>query len=168
MINKFLLAVGVVLATATVTKKVLNMSTEKQIYSGLIAAGMSSPLALCVLAQSKVETSVHGIPFMNRQFIMNNNPWGYSYVKGNSLQVVGGGGKHPEDAGVYAKYDSLDNAIKDIVGYYKRHIAHYSNVSDLQGYVAGIISSKYQTGNPDNYLKGLKKYYKSENEILNV
>lgn len=140
-------------------KVMSNNSQEQRIFNTLIASKISVGLALLIVAQSKHETAVAGVPFSSRQCLLNNNFFGYGYVVKNSFQVPGGGGKHKEDSGIYAKYDSLENSVKDVAGWYNRRSAAFSHVVTPADLAAALKQQKYFTDLEKNYLAGLTKFY---------
>ena len=146
----------------------LFMNAEQKVFTGLLTAGMRPALALLVTAQGKHETAVGGIPYLSHQYLINNNCFGYGYIPTSPYQVFGGGGKHPEDSGIYAKFLSVENSVKEQAAYYNRHKSTFANVSNPAQLVAALVAARYFTDPPKNYLSGVTKFYKTQKQILNV
>lgn len=138
-----------------------NLSHEKKIFTLAVNNGIPQPLALLIVAQAKHETAVNGVPFMSRQFLINNNAFGYGRVPGNKYQQEISGGKHPEDAGHYAKYSTVDNSIMDVIGWYQRRKNVFYNIDDHMSFSHQLKSSGYYTDNVKNYSAGVKKFYQT-------
>lgn len=132
-------------ATISIIKKLLDDST------------LSENLKVFVLAQSKHETAVVGVPFMSLQYITYNNAFGYGAVKNNKLQM-GISTQHPEDKTFYARYASLQNSVLDIVGYYNRRKALFVGVTTPEQFVNVLKSQNYFTDTTANYLRGIKHF----------
>lgn len=138
-----------------------NEGTEKKIFNVLQKEGIPDALALLVVAQSKHETAVAGVPYMSKQFLVNNNCFGYGFVPGNSLQLQDGG-KHPEDGGHYAKYSSIENSAKDIAGWYKRRKEIFFGITDSATFAQALKNAHYYTDAVANYAHGVKNFYQSK------
>ena len=143
----------------TIGKTLKNNSIEKTIFNLLIKSGIPAPLSLLIVAQAKHETAKGGIPFTSYSYFTRNNLFGYGFVSGNKLQS-GNGGKHPEDGGYYAKYDSIENSILDVAGWYKRRKAIFFPITDKAEFAQALKNAKYYTGPTAHYTAGLKKFYK--------
>jgi hypothetical protein len=155
-----IIMVGLALTALLTTKHFFDMSIEKRIFTRLVANGVTPALALLIVAQSKHETSMLGVPYTSHQFISNNNAFGYGYVQGNRFQV-GAGGKHPEDGGVYAKYASLENCVDDISGWYNRRKSQFAMVTTPLALATSLKLSSYYTGTLAGYTAGLTHFYKT-------
>lgn len=153
------LSFGVIALLLVVFKVVRNMSHSKLIYTRLIKAGLPAKLALLIVAQSKHETAMKGVPFMSRQFLVNNNGFGYGKVAGNSLQIPGGGGSHPEDGGVYAKYATFANSIDDVAGWYKRRKNTFFAITEISAFASALKANSFFTAPTTQYVSGLKNFY---------
>jgi hypothetical protein len=135
------------------------MSHERLIFDRCRKAGFSNFLAKAIVAQSKHETAIHGVPYMSRQFIVNNNAFGYGRIKGDPDQI-GDGGLHGEgDGGHYAKYQSLDKCMNDVIQWYTKRIHTFSAVNDLTGFANGLKNYHYYTAPVSEYANGLNHYY---------
>jgi hypothetical protein len=156
-----IIAVVVVVLILIFVKVKQVLTVEKKIFSLLIDGGLPPGLALLVVAQSKHETALGGVPYTSRQYLVNNNCFGYGYVPGGSYQVAGGGGKHPEDSGVYAKYVDIDHSVLDIVGYYTRRSQVFFKITNTQEFGNALKLQGYYTDSPVNYVAGLNHFYKS-------
>lgn len=152
--------IGAGIALALSFKHIRNMSHAKQIFDGLKENGIPERLALLIVAQSKHETTVGGVAYMSKQFIVNNNAFGYGHVPGNPLQI-GSGGMHPEDSGVYAKYKDLAHCIDDISGWYTRRKATFFNITDTNTFANKLKGSGYYTDSVLNYSAGVKRNFQS-------
>ena len=157
--NRDLLLAGFVGAVLIVlTKSARNLSHEKLILKTCVDNGIPYALALLIVAQSKHETALNGVPYLSKQLLINNNAFGYGRVVGNTLQI-GSGGKHPEDAGVYAKYTTLNNSVLDVIGWYKRRKSTFFGVTDITTFANNLKFSKYFTDSAANYGAGVKHYF---------
>lgn len=152
-----------VLSIGTITvKKQKNTNIETLIFNLLISSGIPAPLSLLIVAQSKHETALGGVPFMSYSYFKRNNLFGYGYVKSSKYQS-GDGGAHPknEDNGHYAKYDTVENSILEIAAYYKRKKVLFFPIQDQSTFVAALKSVGYFSGTSTIYTAGVKKFYKS-------
>ncbi len=134
------------------------MSIEKQIYTRLKDAGFSESLALMIVAQSKYETSVAGVPYTSRVFLLNNNAFGYKYVKGNKWAT---NGTQSPEGNAYAKYATLDDCLSDIIGWYKRRFATFAGLTNLDAFANALKTAGYFGQTAKEYAAGARKFYKT-------
>jgi hypothetical protein len=113
------------------------------------------PLVLCnlIVAQSKHETG----NYTSRQFVFNNNAFGYGRILGDPDQI-GSGGKHPEDSGVYAKYESLDKCMNDIIQYYTKRKTMFFRVKTAAEFAQLLRDYRYYTDNVANYTRAIVRH----------
>jgi hypothetical protein len=153
--------VTLVIIIISFLKKRINMNTEKTIYTTLKGEGIPEILSLLIVAQTKHETSIGGVPYTSRQFLINNNIAGYGYVKGNKYQIMDGG-KHPEDGGHYAKYANIIDSAKDLAGWYKRRSNTFFRITDIHAFANALKTSGYYTDKVSNYENGVRRFYKTQ------
>lgn len=136
----------------------LSGAFEKQLYSSLKAANFPEILALMIVSQSKYETSVLGIPYKSRNFLINNNSFGYKYVKGNKFQLQGN--TSPE-GNAYAKYATLQDGINDIIRHYEKRKSTFFPLTDLAAFANALKTQEYFGQSASAYEKGCRVFYKT-------
>lgn len=160
------LVTGFLLLITILSKKKLDMDKEKAMYKQLKAAGFPEIMCLMIVAQSKFETSIKGVPFMSRQALVNNNYFGYGKVKGSKYQIADqDGGKHPEDSGIYAKYASLERSVADIIRHYKARLSTFSALTTCDAFANALKTQGYFTTGAKEYAAGMRKFYKTSIEV---
>lgn len=118
--------------------------------------GLPENLLKFIIAQSKYETSVKGIPYMSRNFIVNNNAFGYKFVKGNKWQIQGN--VSPEGDS-YAKYATQEDGINDIIRHYKKRLSSFVSVTTPQEFANVLKTQEYFGQTSDEYAKGVAHFY---------
>lgn len=157
MFSTLLFFVGVFLGFLLLKKKRTG-SIAVTIFNTLTGKGIPPHIAFLAVAQAKHETATAGVPFTSPLFLRANNAFGYGNVKGNSLQI-GPAGKHPEDSGVYAKYESVEKSAQDLAGYLNRRKGLWNTITTTDSYANFLKNQKYYTAPVSQYLGGLNKFY---------
>ena len=153
-----LLFIGVFLGYLLRKKGKVVGSISYRIYNTLTSKGIPVNIAFLAVAQAKHETAMKGIPFTSPLFLRANNAYGYGTVKNNPLQI-GTAGKHPEDSGVYAKYETVEKSAEDLAGYLKRRKHMWETITTPDSYATFLKNQKYFTGPLEHYISGLNKFY---------
>ncbi len=128
------------------------------IYATAFGEGMPANMCTLIVAQSKHETA----DFTSNAFIKNNNGFGYKYVPGGKYQS--GAGITSTEHDPYAKYDSLENSVKEICAWIRRREHEMKFPADLSSITtptqyATLLKQCGYFGDPvGNYIAGLTHY----------
>lgn len=130
------------------------------IYATAFADGMPAYLCSLIEAQAFHETD----SFTSHAFLLNNNCFGYKYVKGGKWQQGAGITSSEDDP--YAKYDSVANSVHELTSWIKRRQKDKRFPADLKEidstfeYASLLKECGYYGDEVGNYVTGLNYFLK--------
>lgn len=147
------------------------MNYDQRVYSEAVRLGMPSHIAKLIVAQAKHESSYKGKPYNSNVFLKNNNLNGYGWIgqKGASQGTIKPKSewKSNTEPTYYAKYDSIEGSVAEIVAYIKRRQTKGQFPKDLleidtpYKYASLLKQAKYYTDSLANYANGLTRQIKT-------
>ena len=111
--------------------------------------------------------------FTSPVFLANNNPGGVTWNNWytNRPGASKGSARPPREGGNYVKFDTLENAGKDIVRILSRKPGEPIKALTIDDYAVGLAKNGYydqRLTKPENYTKTLKSIYNTLNQYVDV
>ena len=131
------------------------------VYATALSSGLPDFLARLLACQAAFETN----DFTSKNFRLNNNAFGYKFVKGAKWFQLPTPGIQSTESDKYAAYPSLQDSTKEIVAWIKRRQkekkfpADLSEIETFQDYANLLKFCGYFGGKAEHYAIGMKKYY---------
>jgi uncharacterized FlgJ-related protein len=131
------------------------------IYATAFADGMPAYLCSLIESQARHETD----DFSSHAFLLNNNCFGYKYVKGGKWQQ--GAGIISTEDDPYAKYDSVENSVHELCSWIKRRQkdkrfpADLTKVDSTFEYASLLKECGYYGDSLSHYVQGLNHFMKN-------
>lgn len=123
------------------------------------SGGMPLQLSKLIACQSAFETA----NWTSNNYLLNNNGFGYKYVKGAKLQLLKSGIKSTESDN-YAAYKNLEDSVLEVCGWIKRRQKEGKFPRDLttiqlpESYAYLLKNCGYFGSDKDHYAKGIAMY----------
>jgi len=121
--------------------------------------GFSDALASLLVAQARHETG----DFKSNFFRNNNNAFGYAYYSGSLYQTGAGG--IADNGQPIAHYATIEDSTKEIIDWiWRRYRAGQfpepSTIETPEQYAKALKAAKYYGDTLENYLRGLRAFFK--------
>lgn len=138
------------------------MTYQERIYSQAIADGFPDNFARLMVAWASHETAYNGIPFNSPVFRTCRNAYGYKWV---GQSTADGSCSQSPELDYYAKYNSLEASVREVVLWVKRRQREGVFPADLRTittpYQLAVLlqNAGYYKDTLNNYYSGLNRWW---------
>lgn len=128
---------------------------QKRVFDTCIGEGLSVLHSKIITSQATHESGM----FSSSLFKRANNIFGMTIPTKRSKRFISGSaGKQPDGSAYYAKYDSLENSVRDLIDWHKFKKTDWNKINSIEDYAAYLKSKGYYGDTQKNYTKALLRY----------
>ena len=130
---------------------------QQIVYNTARANGLGDVVSKLIVSQATHESG----NFSSSLFKRANNAFGMTIPrKRKSPYITGSAGQQPDGPGNYAKYDSLQDSVLDLIHWHKYNRTDWTKIEGPATYAAYLKSKGYYGDTQQNYQSRLYEYFK--------